>query len=781
MKVEPLLVVNAAGIPSPALLVGEGAGERSLFGYGGARDWSKRGSMRLFRTHLGGLAKFSVLSGLLHLFAATASVASSAYLTVSGELWVVDTASNQVSAIIVGAQGPGVAVAPAGDRIYVTNQFDDSVSVFDGTANRLLKTLRLTPQRTAAIDHTRAAGPTPTATVIPPKPIGSEPVGIAVTADGSRVFVAAIGAVLVIDTTTDAVVDTFPLPLLSEREVASQGIAVSADQRDVYVVNHNRTTSPVAEGSVLSHINVPTREVRTISLPGRPVAVAVHPDGTRVYVTTNFYDPFNPRGAIEIIDPHTNSVMDSVFNPAGALSALAVTADGTRVVAGPALFVMDAQTHAVLLARNLIYDVGDISLTPDGLRAYTPRSYTIPYTLSAFDIASGEMTSPLVQLGCGARAFGAFIGPDVTPLPTPTPVANDKGAFGYVVNGLSNSVSTFRSGTAEAGDTIPVAFGPRRIALSLDGRRAYVTHQDGNRLSEIDTAQRAVIRSFAVMGAPYDIAISADNRLAFVTLNRLPGGIAVVDLQRGAVLQTLPVQAGEIEMSADRSTLYALAGNSVVVIDVATRQTRSVIPAEGVFRAVASGDGKRLYALTGSQIDVIDLQQQRVITTMAVDAVALALSADGRRLYASTEQETGVDVIDTESLQALGMVPAGRTREIALSSDGSLAYAVSATGSVLVIDTATLTELRRIPAGCSAEGIAIAERTVEPVAERCVGDCNADNAVTIDELVLGVSFLLGEQYFDTCTLLDSNGDRAVDITEVITAVNNALRGCPVSQ
>ncbi len=60
----------------------------------------------------------------------------------------------------------------------------------------------------------------------------------------------------------------------------------------------------------------------------------------------------------------------------------------------------------------------------------------------------------------------------------------------------------------------------------------------------------------------------------------------------------------------------------------------------------------------------------------------------------------------------------------------------------------------------------------------CVGDCNGDGRVAINELVLGVNIALGNAQVGACPAMDGNGDGSVRINELVTAVNNALNGCP---
>lgn len=59
----------------------------------------------------------------------------------------------------------------------------------------------------------------------------------------------------------------------------------------------------------------------------------------------------------------------------------------------------------------------------------------------------------------------------------------------------------------------------------------------------------------------------------------------------------------------------------------------------------------------------------------------------------------------------------------------------------------------------------------------CRGDCDADGAVSIDELVRAVNVALGSQPVDVCRPVDRDGDGRVTIDELIAAVGAALGGC----
>jgi hypothetical protein len=62
--------------------------------------------------------------------------------------------------------------------------------------------------------------------------------------------------------------------------------------------------------------------------------------------------------------------------------------------------------------------------------------------------------------------------------------------------------------------------------------------------------------------------------------------------------------------------------------------------------------------------------------------------------------------------------------------------------------------------------------------EPCIGDCNGDGVVTIDEIVTGVAMTFEGVDVDRCLALDCNpSGRGVLVNCLVTAVGNALNGC----
>jgi len=66
---------------------------------------------------------------------------------------------------------------------------------------------------------------------------------------------------------------------------------------------------------------------------------------------------------------------------------------------------------------------------------------------------------------------------------------------------------------------------------------------------------------------------------------------------------------------------------------------------------------------------------------------------------------------------------------------------------------------------------------VPPTPAACVGDCNNNKIVAVNELISGVNIALGSAPISQCSDFDTNGNQTVDINELIAGVGSLLNGC----
>jgi YVTN family beta-propeller protein len=272
----------------------------------------------------------------------------------------VDNSPTGQTTIAVG-QGP-VAVAVSGSRAYVAN-YDGTVSAIDTATNTVITTI----------------------------PVGAAPRNLAVSPNGNRVYVANSNAntVSVIATNTNTVVDTIVVGVPQDEPGEFSrvwDIAVSPDGSRVYVT---------ATGGTVSVINTTSHAVSGPYAAG-PAAtgIAVSPDGSRLYVATELWN-----SNITVMDTATMTVIGTVFVGESYYPIDgAFTADGKRLymITGAqgeaaqmelaALMVIDTDptspTYNTVIAGFSGYDLGgsdfispsDVTFSSDGSRAYVNDS-----------------------------------------------------------------------------------------------------------------------------------------------------------------------------------------------------------------------------------------------------------------------------------------------------------------------------------------------------------------------------------------------------------------------
>ena len=64
--------------------------------------------------------------------------------------------------------------------------------------------------------------------------------------------------------------------------------------------------------------------------------------------------------------------------------------------------------------------------------------------------------------------------------------------------------------------------------------------------------------------------------------------------------------------------------------------------------------------------------------------------------------------------------------------------------------------------------------------QSCIGDCDGNRAVAVNELIRCVTIVLGSAELETCPVCDGDGDGDVTINDLIAAVAAALGDCAPS-
>jgi YVTN family beta-propeller protein len=327
----------------------------------------------------------------------------------------------------------GIAISHLGDFVYVTNYNDASVSVIDTATNTGIDTDTNTPD-------------------IDPITVGSFPVGVSLTHDSTRAYVANSGeymvddgTVSVIDTATNTLIDTDTnTPDIDPITVGSCPFGISmlhGSDRD-YAYVSDFCSNKVYVIDTVTNMKVASIDVGAWAYP---LGISVSPKGGRAYVA-NFVG-----GTVSVIDTATNTLIDTDTSTPDI--------DPITVGIGP----------------------WGISVTPDGARAYVANSGS--GTVSVIDTASNTLidtdlsTDDIDPITVGNGPAGISVTPN--------------GAYAYVNNSGDGTVSVIDTTSNSLIDTDPItediidpiAVGKQPkggIAVSPNGEVVYVgNYEDG--------------------------------------------------------------------------------------------------------------------------------------------------------------------------------------------------------------------------------------------------------------------------------------------------------------
>jgi len=338
----------------------------------------------------------------------------------SGLMYVIDTASGHFTTFPTGVP-PGVlfpmgsAVTPNASRAYVTSAF--GVEVLDA-ANRI-----------------------PLLALSPMTDIAGIPLDLAITPDGSRVWIDCVVAATEASLTVVNASDGHPITSVPVGSL-SYGIAISPDGSQVYVTNNFDNTVTIVDAN--------TYRFSPIHVGSGPRGVAVSRDGTRVYTANYAAD------TVSVVDPVAKTTLATI-----------------RVGDGPWAIATAPKTG------------GTPSLNPGGIvPVYSPVSVIQPgswISLYGANLANGTATwkgdFPTSLGGVsvtidGKPAYLWFVGPTQINLQVPDTVAT--GPVDVVINTPGGTVRS----TVTVAPFAPSLsrFDARRVAAEIvtpDGSGAY--------------------------------------------------------------------------------------------------------------------------------------------------------------------------------------------------------------------------------------------------------------------------------------------------------------------
>ena len=453
--------------------------------------------------------------------------------------------------VTTGSGPAGVVVSPDGKRAYVANTGSNTVSVINNEP--------------ASVNYN---------TVISTVSVGSSPSALAISPDGTRLYVANTGSrtvsVINIDTATNTYQRIDANPSTSSMDIgvgsSPSALAISPDGTRLYVANRGSNTVSVIDTATNKLIDAnPSIFSRNIGVGSSPSALAV--SDTRLYVAN--------RGSntVSVIDTATNKVID----------------------ANPSIY-----------SRNIGVGSSPSALALSGTRVYVAN--TGSGTVSVIDINAATNTYNLVDTNPSvAGTQSIFVGPS----PSSVAVSPDPGGSRLYVALSSDMVAVINTSSNVVSlaqiDAAPES-GAHSLALGPDGR-VYVTDGADGALRSMSLVDGTVTigRSALVLPGSNGYAVQA----TWYFPNHDDPPVGLIYLQHGYTRTDTNVSALAQQL-ADRT-------NSIVVTPAVSSNpfNRYSIwrdPIERAFAALFVGDRSALTAsATAAAGHPVTLPQQIVL------------------------------------------------------------------------------------------------------------------------------------------------------------------------
>jgi YVTN family beta-propeller protein len=306
--------------------------------------------------------------------------------------------------------------------------------------------------------------------------------------------------------------------------------------------------------------------------------------------------------------------------------------------------------------------------------------------------------------------------------------------FAYVANangGEAGAISVINTSTDAVTANVPAPYDPQAVAITPNGKLAYVANTLDNIVTVIDTATNSVVKTITIEGTFIsDVAVSPDGTRVYATVQLISEhnpSVVVINTATNEVVGIIEVEIcpGGVAASPDGARLYVAnaCSESISVIETATDEViDTVTVGEGPWGVAVTPDSQFVYVTnqTSGTISVIEAATDTVVKTVTVgeSPSSVAVTPDGSAAYVTNAGEDNVSVIETASNEVETTVAVGEQPEgVAVTPDGGRAYVTNEeSNSVSVIDTTTNEVVDSIPSHYTPVGIAIGPPIEGPAA-----------------------------------------------------------------
>jgi YVTN family beta-propeller protein len=288
---------------------------------------------------------------------------------------------------------------------------------------------------------------------------------------------------------------------------------------------------------------------------------------------------------------------------------------------------------------------------------------------------------------------------------------------------------------------VPTGQGPHEVAISPDGRTAYVpnygafavyppgdqTHtQLGNTITVIDLAERALKAQLDVGThvGPHAVLVSRDGKYLWVT-TETPMALMELDAATGKLLHLWPTQQDRVHMvvpAPDEKKFYLTntVSGSVSVLERSSGAVKVIPTGPGTEGIAISPDGREVWvgSRQDDKVEVISTASEAVVATFPSGGrgpVRVAFTPNGAQVWVTNAASDTATVFDARSRNLLGTLALGKNPSgMIFSRDGSRVYITSQDANLVnVVDVASRKVVSTVDTGTGSQpdgiGLAVAK------------------------------------------------------------------------
>ena len=285
---------------------------------------------------------------------------------------------------------------------------------------------------------------------------------------------------------------------------------------------------------------------------------------------------------------------------------------------------------------------------------------------------------------------------------------------------------------------LPTGRGPHEVAVSPDGRTAYVSNfgrysvypagdtehdRAGNTITVIDLVDRNVKATFdlGTHTGPHGMIVSHDGKLLWAT-TETPQAVLELDSGTGKILHvwnTTQERSHMIVVTPKETKFYVTntVSGSVSVIDRFTGEAKVIATGPGTEGIAISPDGKEVWAASraDAKISIIATATDTIVASFPSGGKSpkrMEFTPDGSQVWVTNSGSGETTVFDARARELVARITTSKDPSgVSISADGRRGYVTNSAANLLTfVDVATRKILSTMAIGTDPDGVAWSAR-----------------------------------------------------------------------